>query len=195
MVPTWRSPVSGRPDRRSSRFLRLAAFAVLQFGCDQWVVTEEPRPTPPPHDPAIDRVVISRVVPDGCTMVGEVAGVGSATDDPSQAASRARDLMRIRAHAMGANYVLLEMQTEGPTSVEGHSEGGPNWFGGGWTSESSVTANIEVALWGTAFSCPESMLPAAPSPTAGGGEGSACRVHSDCPPQQFCAPPGICRRP
>ena len=98
--------------------------------------------------------------------------------------------MRIRAHAVGANYVVLEMETGGPTRVEGTSEGHQtSWEGRTWSTESSVTAETEVALWGTAFVCPEAMIPDAPAGPA------RCNTHADCPLQQFCAPPGHCRQP
>ena len=133
-----RSRSTGNLGHRGPTILGLTLLAVLpQLGCDEWFGgAEEPRPSPPPRavpDPEVQRVQISRIVPEGCTRLGEVSGTGSATNDPSLAASRARDSMRIRAHAVGANYVVLEMETGGPTRVEGTSEGHQtSWEGRTW---------------------------------------------------------------
>ncbi|MBI5501828.1 MAG: DUF4156 domain-containing protein [Deltaproteobacteria bacterium] len=170
----------------------LAWSAGLMFGvmlahaaCYEFAEVE--RPVAPRMSMAARQVVLSRTVPEGCTLVGEVSGTGSATDDPSLAAERARDSVRIRAANMGANYVVLEMQTGGPSRTEGRTEG---WAAqnGPFMSETTVTSELEVALWGTAMSCPH-LTTAVPD------EYAPCNVHDDCPPHQFCAPSGVCRRP
>ena len=167
----------------------VAASATLVLGvvlahsaCYEFAEVERPVGT----GLAARRVQISRVVPEGCTEMGEVSGTGTATDDPSEAAERARDTIRSRAAAIGANYVMLEMQTGGPTRTEGLTVG-TGGGGGLFLSGTSVSSDLEVALWGRAFSCPEATnLPA---------ENAPCIVHDDCPPQQFCGPSGRCRRP
>jgi hypothetical protein len=181
--------------RRSGAASIMLAAAVVLAGsaCYQFHEVELP-PPPPPVPP----VVISSIVPEGCTRVGEASATGSATDDPSEAAERARDQLRRNAASVGGNYVVLDMQAGGATNVEtstegmfaGSSSGGAygHSFGGVISLESDTTADIETSLWGTVFSCPNIDL----TPPA---EDAPCGVHDDCPAGQFCAPSGRCRRP
>ena len=165
---------------------------LLAFGacaCGASGATEDPRPW---DEPDYSRVQLSRVVPEGCTELGEVSGSGEATDDPTQAAELARTEIRRRAVVLGANYVLLEMQTGGPTRMEGTTVGAQVGLGA-WASHSWVTSDLESALWGRAFFCPSLAEQQArpPAPSAN----TPCTTHADCPSQQFCSPAGRCRRP
>jgi hypothetical protein len=168
---------------REAASASLATAVVLACSaCYQFAEVELPPVRPQPVPP----VEISRIVPEGCTRLGEVSATGSARDDPSQATERARNQLRRNAAALGGNYVVLEMETGGPTHVESSTTGGPTW-GGAFKSHSEATAELEVALWGTAFSCPITVSQPA--------ENAPCGVHDDCPAGQFCAPSGVCRRP
>jgi len=182
------APRSGRRSEAASIVLA-AAVGLAESACYEFHEVERP-PPPPPVPP----VVISSIVPEGCTRMGEVSATGSATDDPSEAAERARNQLRRNAAAIGGNYVVLDMQAGGATNVETSTEGGfmgsgsHGFFGGAFEAQSETTADLETALWGTVFSCPN-VAPPAPA------ENAPCAVHDDCPSGQFCAPSGRCRRP
>jgi hypothetical protein len=176
------------PERRVCRVLA-SGFVLACMGCYEFSDVE------PPREPRVPRVELGSVVPEDCTKVGEVSATGTATDDPSAAAEDARNRLRRNAAAIGANFVLLGMQTGGATSTEaitvGSSSGtqsGASW-GGSSMSVTSITSDLEFAVWGTAYSCP---VPAGPPQSP---QGAPCVVHGDCPAGQFCAPPGHCRRP
>jgi hypothetical protein len=158
----------------------MVVVGTIGLGCEHMYAVE---PRGPVLEPGAERVQISRVVPEGCTDLGEVSATGTAANDPATATERARTLLRNRAFARGGNWILLEMQTGGATRTEAVLE--PGLFG----PRAVGSAELQTALWGRVFACPEAPLP--PSVA----ENARCTRHDDCPAGQFCAPPGRCRRP
>jgi hypothetical protein len=182
------APPCGR--RSPAASVVLAAAAVLAgSACYEFSEVEPRHPVEP--RPLLPHVELSTIEPEDCARVGEVSGFGSATDNPTRAAENARNNMRRNAAAMGANYVLLDMDAAGVSDVEGSATGRATPFSleHDYESESRVTATDEYGLWGTAFYCP--WVAATPQPS----ENAPCGVHEDCPAGQFCAPSGRCRRP
>jgi hypothetical protein len=99
--------------RRLLAGVSISTLAATSPAC--YAFSEADEPISPVLSLAERRVQLPQEIPDGCTPLGEVSATGSAVDDPSGAADRARDNLRIRAAAMGANYVALDMQAGGPT--------------------------------------------------------------------------------
>ncbi len=166
----------------------MSAVALACSACYEFPEPEPPHPVEPPR--AVPPVVISRIVPEGCTRLGEVSATGRARDNPSRATENARNELRRRAADMGGNYVVLEMSSDGATHVEGTSTGHQTpWGWGSFETESTVTAVDEVGIWGTAFSGSDLPAPAQPA------EYGPCGVHDDCPPGQYCSSSGTCRHP
>ncbi|MBI5489483.1 MAG: DUF4156 domain-containing protein [Deltaproteobacteria bacterium] len=87
------------------------------------------------------RVVLSSVPRDGCTTLGEVHGRAEAGGNPEAAVQWARNDVRNKAAAMGANFVLLETQAGGSG-------------GGTWGPLGGITNQNSFSIYGTAFRCP-----------------------------------------
>ncbi|MDB4944698.1 MAG: hypothetical protein JWP97_4232 [Labilithrix sp.] len=98
-------------------------------------------------EPGAERVMVTHLAPaDGCIYVGSVIGeqggsvAGKYTSNKRLAEGALND-MKNRAHAMGANYVLLEDTHAGSTFTADRNGGS-----GGQT---------DVTHMGNAFRCPD----------------------------------------
>lgn len=81
-----------------------------------------------PLNPAASAVSVSKDAPAGCKDVGEVFGKSNA-DEQDEPMIGARNDLKNRAHALGANHVVLE--TSNATTRSGNDEAGrrdpPGW--------------------------------------------------------------------